>query len=125
MSATFAIAACGDDDKSSEKERESGSPATAVAEATKTGDGLSEALATYRGGDHAAAADQVSETYLNHFEHVEGPLEKVDEELSEEIEDAIREELVEKMKAKASLATVTKLVTEIRGDLETAKAKLG
>lgn len=122
--AALALSACGDDDKSSEPEAEQASPAVALAEAGKTRAALTAALATYKGGDEAGAADQVSEAYLQHFELVEGPLEEKDHELNEELEDAIRKELVGKMKAGAPAAEVEALVTEIDRDLATAEAKL-
>ena len=70
------------------------------------------------------AADQVSETYLQHFELVEGPLEEVNEELTEELEDQIREELVSAMEAGDPVPEVTKLVEEIESGLVEAEKQL-
>jgi hypothetical protein len=122
--AALALSACGDDDTSSETEAEQAKPASALLEAGKTRASLALALATYKAGDKAKAADQASEAYLQHFELVEGPLEAKDEELTEELEDAIREELVGKMKARAPVKEVEALAKEIDRDLATAEAKL-
>src|SRR3954447_13234277 len=94
-SLALAFAACGDDNSSSSSSAEDSTAAksTALREAGETRDALQAALATYKQGDKAAAEEQVSEAYLQHFEEVEGPLEKADDELNEKLEDAIREGL--------------------------------
>ena len=120
--AALALSACGDDKKS--EGHEESTPAVAIEEASKTSSGLTAALATYKSGDKAAAEEQVSETYLQHFELVEGPLGKVDHELTEDLEHRIREELVEKIKAGESAKAVEAFVTSIKADLVTAQAKL-
>lgn len=117
----LALAACGDDEKSKAEET---TPAVAIEEANKTSVGLTTALETYKSGDKAAAEEQVSETYLQHFELVEGPLGKVDHELTEDLEHRIREELVEKIKAGAPAAEVDAFVTQIKTDLLKAQSKL-
>jgi len=117
---------CGSDsDKSSEKsEEQTVSKAEAVKEIAAVRTGLDQAVKQLKGGDAKAAEDTVAETYLQHFELVEGPLDEVDHELNEELEEAINEELREKISSGASPAEVTKLVDEVKADLDTAEAKL-
>jgi hypothetical protein len=122
---TLAFAGCGDDSETTpERAEQAATPETALAEVTMTQRGVDEALAAYAGGDEAAAADQVRETYLQHFELVEGPLEEVDPELTEELEDAIREELVDSMEAGDPVGQVTNLVDDITAYLRDATKAL-
>jgi len=120
--AALALGACGSDDKSSEEE--SATPAEAVTEIGSVESALDTALAQVKSGDRAAAEETVSEAYVDHFEKVEGPLEKVDEELNEELEESISSELRDTIKSGAPVARVQALVTEIKADLATAKGKL-
>ena len=85
---------------------------------------MDEGLQQLKAGDRKTAEETVADGYLEHFEHVEGPLEKADGELNEKIEDSLREELREKIKTGASVAEVTALVDEIKADLDTAEGKL-
>lgn len=125
IAATLAFTACGDDaDTSTESEAQTVTPETALAEIGETEKGLNEALSTYKSGDDVAAADAVIETYLQHFELVEGPLEKADAELTEELEEMIREQLVQAMEAGEPAADVTALVSEITVDLGAASKAL-
>ena len=118
----LAVTACGDDEKKTQSAETT--PAAAIEEANKTSVGLTTALKTYKDGDKAAAEEQVSETYLQHFELVEGPLDEVDHELNEELEGAINEELRNEIKGGAKPAEVQKLVDEIKTDLDSAESKL-
>jgi hypothetical protein len=123
--AALAIAACGDDSSSEEEEAESTvTPQQAIVEIEAVRTGLDGALAAYKKGDQDAAAEAVSETYLQHFELVEGPLEEADEELNEELEEEIREELVDEMESGAPLAEVTGLTEEIDKGLDEAERVL-
>jgi hypothetical protein len=126
--AALALAAIGcgsSDDKTTATEAEhSATPQQAVAEIAKVRSGLAEALATYQAGDESAADKQVGDTYLQHFELVEGPLEEVDHELTEELEDTIREELREQIRAGAGTARIKALVGEIDAKLDEAEAAL-
>jgi hypothetical protein len=126
IAASLSLAACGGDDKEAAKERDDhqATPAQAHAEAGTVREQLAAALATYKGGDEAAAAKQVQDAYLEHFEHVEGPLEARDEELNEELEHAIREDLVTAMKAGKPSTEVEGMVQDIDRDLVTAQAAL-
>ncbi|HEX7290819.1 MAG TPA: hypothetical protein VF250_06780 [Conexibacter sp.] len=111
------------DDKAEEAEH-STTPQQAIAEIGKVRSGLAEALATYKAGDATAADEQVGDTYLKHFELVEGPLEEVDHELKEQLEDTIREELRDQIRADAGKAQIQRLVGEIDAKLDQAEEAL-
>jgi SMC interacting uncharacterized protein involved in chromosome segregation len=128
---SLALAACGSDEEtagqsteSAESAEEQSTPAQARAEIGEVRAALDSALASLREGDAKAAENAVSEGYLQHFEKVEGPLAKVDEELNEELEDTIREELRDSIRNGGSVEQVTKMISEIKADLETAEQKL-
>jgi hypothetical protein len=124
VSSGFALAACGSDDKSSSEASEEVTPAVAVSEIAKVKAGLDKAVTQVEAGDSAAAEETVSNTYVDHFELVEGPLDKVDHELNEELEEGIREELTEEVKSGAPAAQIKKHVTQLKADLDTAAEKL-
>jgi hypothetical protein len=125
IAASLSLAACGGEDKeAAEREEHQSTPAQAHAEAGTVREQLAAALETYKGGDEAAAAKQVEDAYLEHFELVEGPLEAKDEELNEELEHAIREDLVTAMKDGKPATEVQDMVQEIDRDLVTAQAAL-
>src|SRR5688500_5502328 len=90
----LALGACGgDDDKASPAAEEESTPAEAVQEIGAVRTGLGQALEQLRAGDRKAAEETVAESYLQHFEKVEGPLDKVDHELNEELEETLKGEL--------------------------------
>jgi DNA anti-recombination protein RmuC len=120
----FALAACGSDGESEEAAEQQATPAQARAEIGATRRALDSAVASLRKGDAKAADNAVSEGYLEHFEKVEGPLGKVDGELTEKLEDSIREELRDRIQDGGSVAEVTRMVSAIKGDLATAEQKL-
>jgi hypothetical protein len=124
--AATALIACGDDSESEEPAEAEASvtPEQGIDEIAAVRAGLDDALTTYRDGDATAAADAVSETYLQHFELVEVPLEEADHELNEELEEQIREELVGEMEAEAPASRVEKLVDQIDGGLDEAEKAL-
>ncbi len=125
LAGAFALAACGDDSSTSTEAEESAStPEVALTEIGETQKGLAAATDTYASGDATAASDQVQETYLQHFELVEGPLEEVDPELTEQLEEQIREELVASIEAGDPVPEVKALVKEIDAGLEDASAQL-
>jgi hypothetical protein len=125
IGSAFALAACGNDDKSSsEAAAQQATPAEAVTEIGATKAGLEKALTQLRAGNRKAAEETVSNTYLDHFEHVEGPLGKVDDHLNEEIEEGISMELRDKIAKGAPTAEVAKFVKQLEADLDEAKAKL-
>ena len=128
---SLALAACGSDDETAsqaenaaEQDEEQATPAQARAEIGEVRAALDSALASLKEGDAKAAENAVSEGYLQHFEKVEGPLEKVDEELNEELEDTIREDLRDTIRDGGSVEAVTKMISEIKADLDTAEQKL-
>jgi hypothetical protein len=120
----LALAACGGESESEEAAEQSATPAQARAEIGEVRKALDTAVGQLREGDAEAADNTVSEGYLEHFEKVEGPLEKVDGELNEKLEDSIREELREKIQDGGSVAEVTQMVAAIKTDLATAEQKL-
>lgn len=117
-------AACGSDEKSEASEEHATTPAQAIERIANVRKGLDEAVAQYRAGDKKKADETVGDTYLEEFEHVEGPLEKKNEELTEELEDGIREELREKIKSGASTQEVETLVTDLKTKLDQAEDAL-
>lgn len=123
--AGFAIG-CGSssDDGASEEAEHGTTPQQAIVQIGKVRSGLAQALATYKAGDVDTADEQVGDTYLQHFELVEGPLERADEELNEALEDTIREELREQIRADAGAAKVAALVREIDAKLDRAEQAL-
>jgi hypothetical protein len=66
----------------------------------------------------------VSEGYLEHFEDVEGPLDKVDHELNEKLEDGIKGDLRDRIRSGAPVAEVERLIARLDADLATAERKL-
>jgi ABC-type enterochelin transport system substrate-binding protein len=120
----LALAACGGESESEEAAEQQATPAQARAEIGEVRKALDGALASLKEGDAKAADNAVSEGYLEHFEKVEGPLDKVDHELNEKLEDSIREELREKIQDGGSVAEVTRMVSAIKADLGTAEQKL-
>lgn len=115
---------CGSDDASTGAEGHTSTPAQAIAEIRETRAGIAAGVTSYAAGDAAAAAEQVTETYLQHFELVEGPLEEVDAELTEELEEMIREQLVDAIEAGEPVPEVRALVAEIGAGLREARRKL-
>ena len=120
----LALAACGGESESEEAAEQNATPAQARAEIGEVRKALDTAVAQLQEGDAKAADNTVSEGYLEHFEKVEGPLDKVDHELNEKLEDSIREELREKIQDGGSVAEVTRMVDAIKADLATAEQKL-
>jgi hypothetical protein len=96
----------------------------AIAEIGAVRKGLDQAVATYRSGDRTSADTQVGDTYLQHFELVEGPLEKADHDLKARLEASIREKLRSRMKAGAPSAEIGTLRGQIERDLDKAEAAL-
>lgn len=96
---------------------------TALAAATATKKSVEQALASYTGGDKAAAEEQISEAYVSSYEKVEPSLESVDEELNEKLEEAISKELREAIKA-GDDAKVASLGKEVLENLTKAEAAL-
>ena len=119
------LAACGgdDDDSGSQAAEAQSGSAQAIDEIDETSAGLDQALAQLRDGDAKAAKETVSETYLQHFEEVEAPLEKVDPELMEKLEEGISTDLRADI-GKASASEISAQVKQLKADLATAQSKL-
>ncbi|MBS1870195.1 MAG: hypothetical protein JSS99_11075 [Actinobacteria bacterium] len=115
---------CGSSDDKAEEAEHSATPQQAIAEIGKVRSGLAQALATYEAGDAGAADRQVGDTYLQHFELVEGPLGQADHELNEQLEDTIREQLRARIRADAGAAKVRALVRAIDAKLDAAERAL-
>jgi hypothetical protein len=126
LACSLALVACGSESKSESAAatEEQATPAQAIAEIAEVRTALDAAVVAVKAGKADEADQLVSEGYLQHFEKVEGPLDKVDHELNEKLEDTIREELRDKIKSGASAAEVEKLVSGIKADLATAEQKL-
>lgn len=124
LAAGTLAAGCGSDAGGTEAKQGSATPEQAIREIAAVRKGLDQAVATYRSGDKATADQQVGDTYLQHFEHVEGPLGKADAELNEQLEDGIREELRGLIKDGAPKARVSAKHAEIAAGLDKAEAAL-
>jgi hypothetical protein len=83
IAASLSLVACGDGTtEAKDRKKHQATPPQARAEAGTVRKLLAAALTTYKGGDEAAAAKQVEDAYLEHFEEVEGALGAKDEELN-------------------------------------------
>jgi hypothetical protein len=123
LGSAVALVACGEDKKPTAGGRPAGA-ANAVAEIGATRTALDRGLEAFKAGDKAHAQELVSEGYVQHFEHVERPLEKVDHGLKEKLEETIAMEIRDKMKQGAPVGDVEALVGRAKADLTTAEQKL-
>lgn len=131
LCATALIAVgCGDSDSDEtgpaggQAAERSATPAQAVAEIGQVRAGLQEGLAQYRQGDAKQADETIGDAYLEHFEIVEGPLGKVDEELNEGLEGLIRETLRSAIQDGAPPGEVAALVSNAQRQLDEAEKAL-
>jgi hypothetical protein len=108
----------------SDDDEESTTPAEAVTEIGEIKTMLATAVAQVRAGDADAAEETVGDAYLEHYEHVEGPLGERDHDLMEEIEEAVATELRDKIKDRAPADEVAALVSEIEADIAKGEAAL-
>jgi hypothetical protein len=123
LGSAVALVACGEDKQAAAGGRPAGAT-KAIAEIGQTRIALDSGLAAFKAGDKARAQELVSEGYVQHFEEVEGPLEKVDHGLKEKLEAAIAMGIRDKMKQGAPVAEVEALVGRAKADLATAEQKL-
>ena len=114
------VAGCG----GSDERDESTTPGQAIVEIGKVRALLDSALARYRAGDEQRADDIVGDAYLEHFEHVEGPLGDADDDLKENLEETIATELRDKIKAGAPVNEVADLVGHTKEHLDEAEGLL-
>jgi hypothetical protein len=129
------VAGCGSDSDSSssadttststeESSGEASTPAQAVAEIVVIRTLLDDAVAQYASGDHSGAADAVGDIYLEHYEHVEGPLGDVNHDLMEDLEEKISTDLRTSMEDGADQSEIDSLVSEIKSGLHQAEQEL-
>lgn len=85
---------------------------------------IQEALTAFKQGQAARAQELVVQAYLDHFEKAEGPLEQKDRNLMKRLERLIRVDLRDKIKAKAPVAEVERLVQTILASLDQAERLL-
>jgi len=107
----------------SEEEEES-TPAQALAEIGTIRTLLDDAVTQYASGDHSGAADAVGDIYLEHYEHVEGPLGDVNHDLMEEIEEKLSTDLRTSMEDGAEQSEIEALVADIKSGLDQAEEEL-
>lgn len=126
VAGALALGACGSDDKepTEESAEKTASPRKAIEEIGETKAGLEKGLVAYKAGQPAKADEIVSETYLQHFEEVEGPLEQADPELTEKLESSISVQIRAQIKRKVPKAQLKELIKRTEADLDTAEAKL-
>jgi hypothetical protein len=117
MAVAGLAAGCGGSDES---EEESTTPAEAVAEIQEIKTMLATAVDQVRQGDADAAEETVGDAYLEHFEHVEGPLGERDHDFMEELEEAISTDLRNDIKAGKTADEIEDAVEEIESDLDRA-----
>jgi hypothetical protein len=109
---------------SEQEEEGEATPAQAAAEIPEIKDLLDHAVEEYREGEAKEAEEVVGDAYLEHFEHVEGPLGELDHELMEEIEVAISTKIRNRIKDGVPVAQVEALVADVKTDLDKAQALL-
>jgi hypothetical protein len=106
------------------EEEEEATPAQALAEIATIRTLLDEAVAQYASGDHSGGADAVGDIYLEHYEHVEGPLGDVNHDLMEEIEEKLSTDLRTSMEDGAEQSEIEALVSDIKSGLDQAEEEL-
>ena len=133
------VAGCGSDSESasagdttvsttteeSGEEEEESTPAQALAEIVTIRALLDDAVTQYASGDHSGAADAVGDIYLEHYEHVEGPLGDVNHDLMEEIEEKLSTDLRASMDDGAGQSEIDAIVSDIKSGLDQAEEELG
>ena len=111
------VAGCGGSD---EPDEESATPTEAVGEIEEIKSLLATAVQQVRDGDSDAAEETVGDAYLEHFEHVEGPLGERDHDFMEELEEAISTDLRNEIKDGGTADEIEASVEEINVDLDRA-----
>jgi len=86
--------------------------------------GLDQSLALYKSGKTQDAINALADTYEDHFEKIEAPLEAADKDLKEDLESSIATKLRAAMTANTPAADVEKMVTDIESKLATARGLL-
>lgn len=105
-------------------DEEESTPAQALAEIVTIRALLADAVEQYASGDHSGAADAVGDIYLEHYEHVEGPLGEVNHDLMEDIEETLSTDLRTAMEDGAEQSEIDELVSDIQSGLDQAEEEL-
>jgi len=113
----LAVAGCGGSDES---EEESATPAEAVTEIEEIKTMLATAVDQVRAGDADAPEDTVGDAYLEHFEHVEGPLGERDHDFMEELEEDISTHLRDDIEGGDPVAEIEASVDDVKAELDRA-----
>ncbi len=122
--ALLAVGCGGSADGEQAEQEEAATPAEAVEEIGAVRKLLADALATYRDGQADEAETLVGDAYLEHFEHVEHPLEERDPELMEELEVLISTTIRDAIKEGAPVREVEQLVEDANAKLDEAERLL-
>jgi hypothetical protein len=86
---------------------------------------LDQVLQLYRNGSSQKAIDRLAETYEDHFELVELPLEAVNASLKDDLEGILATKLRQAMIANAAVADVEAMIQDAKAKLVTARGLLG
>ena len=126
LAALALVAGCGSDDSDggSTSGESAETPASALAELPAVRKGLADGLAAYRAGDAEKADGLIGDVYLEHFEHVEGPLGEIDEGLMSWVEQQIASGVREQVKAGDPVKEVQASIAQINKGLDQAQAAL-
>lgn len=125
LASVIAVAGCGGSgDSAATTSAEASTPEEALAELATIRTLLEKAVAQYRAGDAEAAEETVGDAYLEHYEHVEGPLGERDHDLMERIEEILSTDLREQIKDGKPADEVADAVDELNGHLDEAETAL-
>jgi hypothetical protein len=122
LSGAVALAGCGEPKaKDAPATGATAKPLEAVQEIDVVRKDLVRVVNEVQQGHRKAAGEIVSETYVQHFEKVEPPLDKADHKLKEKLEKALSRTLRQKIKTGKPVGEIGKFVQRL--DLELAKAQ--
>ena len=85
---------------------------------------LNNAISSIQNGNYLAADKNVSSAYLDNFEYLEAPIEKVNSTLMLQIETNMRENLRALIKNQTPLADIEAYISNIKEDLQVSKRLL-
>ena len=122
LTALAFTAGCDDDDKNGSSNAPA--PTNPQAELRAVRAMLGRAGEEYRAGHGAQAERTIGDAYLDHFEDVEGPLDKRDHALKETLEESISTTIRERMKAGAPVDEIQRLMGRTQRQLVQAEAAL-
>jgi hypothetical protein len=110
----------GSAEKAEEEEAEASTPEEAVEEIAEIKTMLGDAVSQVEAGDREQAEQTVGDAYLEHFEHVEHPLEERDHDLMEDLEVAISTDLRKQITDGDDVSEIQASVDEINAKLDDA-----